>query len=135
MQTKKIIDMHCHILPGMDDGSPDPETSVEMLRRQARQGVEVVCAASHYYADQNSIGTFCDRRAAALERLQAVLPEGLPRIVPAAEVAYFSGISGRRGLSRLCIPGTRTLLRWRSRKLGLELLRGGPVSAAGQRLP
>lgn len=110
MQTKKIIDLHCHILPGMDDGSPDPETSVEMLRRQARQGVEVVCATSHYYADQNSIGTFCDRRAAALERLQAVLPEGLPRIVPAAEVSYFSGISGRRGLSRLCIPGTRTLL-------------------------
>lgn len=81
-----------------------------MLRRQAEQGVGVVCAASHYYADQNSIGTFCERRAAAMERLQAVMPEGLPRIVPAAEVAFFSGISGCRGLSRLCIQGTRTLL-------------------------
>lgn len=110
MQAKGTIDLHCHILPKMDDGSPNAETSVAMLRRQAEQGVGVVCATSHYYADQNSIGTFCERRAAALERLQAVLPEGLPQIVPAAEVAFFGGISERRGLSRLCIQGTRTLL-------------------------
>lgn len=110
MQTNKIVDLHCHILPGMDDGSPDPETSAAILRRQASQGVEVVCATSHYYADQNSIGVFCERRAAALEKLRAAVPQGLPRVVPAAEVAFFSGISGRQGLSRLCIQGTRTLL-------------------------
>lgn len=105
-----LVDMHCHILPGMDDGSPDVDTSFVMLRQQAEQGIQVVCATSHYYADQNSITTFCERRAAALEKLLAALPEGLPRIIPAAEVAFFSGISERSGLKRLCIEGTKTLM-------------------------
>lgn len=102
--------MHCHILPGMDDGSPDVDTSFVMLRQQAEQGIEAVCATSHYYVDQNSITTFCERRAVALEKLLAVLPGGLPRIIPAAEVAFFSGISERAGLERLCIERTKTLM-------------------------
>ena len=110
MQAKPNTDVHCHILPGMDDGSPDVETSLQMLRRQAEQGVGAVCAAPHYYADQNSITAFCERRAAALEKLAAALPEGLPQIIPAAEVAFFRGISECAGLGRLCIQGTRTLL-------------------------
>lgn len=105
-----LVDMHCHILPGMDDGSPDVDTSFVMLRQQAEQGIEAVCATSHYYVDQNSITTFCERRAAAQEKLLAVLPGGLPRIIPAAEVAFFSGISERAGLERLCIEGTKTLM-------------------------
>lgn len=109
---RMLVDMHCHILPGMDDGSPDVNTSFAMLRQQADQGIDAVCATSHYYAYQNSITTFCERRAAALEELQTALPEGLglPRIIPAAEVAFFSGISERAGLEQLCIQGTRTLM-------------------------
>lgn len=81
-----------------------------MLRKQAEQGVEAVCGTSHYYAKENSIDAFCERRAAAMERLTAAGTEGLPRVLPAAETAFFSGISGCPGLERLCIQGTRTLL-------------------------
>ena len=78
-----MIDLHTHILPGMDDGSPDAACSVEMLRRQKAQGVEAVCGTSHYYRRQNSIEVFCQRRAAALDRLTAALPqrEVLPRVL------------------------------------------------------
>lgn len=110
MPDKKYIDIHCHILPGIDDGSPDVETSVAMLRRMAEQGISAVCATSHYYRQQNSIEIFCARRADALDRLLVNLPEGLPRILPAAEVAFFSGISEKPDLGRLCIQGTRTLM-------------------------
>ena len=61
-----MIDLHTHILPGMDDGSPDEACSVEMLRRQKAQGVQAVCGTSHYYRRQNSIDAFCERRAAAV---------------------------------------------------------------------
>ena len=111
MQTRPMIDLHCHILPGMDDGSPDVETSLAMLRRQAEQGIGAVCATSHYYAWQNDIETFCERRAAALQKLLDAWPEErLPRVIPAAEVAFFTGISACPDLGRLCIQGTKTLL-------------------------
>ena len=110
MQVHRNVDLHCHILPHIDDGSPDVETSLAMLRCEQEQGIDTVCVTPHYYADQNSISTFCERRAAALGKLLAALPEGLPQIIPAAEVAFFSGISERGGLERLCIRDTKTLM-------------------------
>ena len=104
-----LMDLHSHILPGIDDGSPDVGTSAAMLRREAEQGVDVVCATSHYYAKYNSIPAFCERRAEALERLSSVLTTELPRVLPAAEVAYFPHME-EQDLMPLCIQGTRTLM-------------------------
>ena len=104
-----LVDLHSHILPGIDDGSPDVGTSAAMLRREAEQGVDVVCATSHYYAKYNSIPAFCERRAEALERLSSVLTAELPRVLPAAEVAYFPHME-EQDLMPLCIQGTRTLM-------------------------
>jgi tyrosine-protein phosphatase YwqE len=41
------VDMHNHILPGIDDGSPDVNTSLEFLRRYQQLGFETVIATSH----------------------------------------------------------------------------------------
>ena len=109
MQDRMLIDLHSHVLPQFDDGSPDVGTSAAMLRREAEQGVDVVCATSHYYAKYNSIPAFCERRAEALERLSSVLTAELPRVLPAAEVAYFPHME-EQDLMPLCIQGTRTLM-------------------------
>ena len=109
MQDRMLIDLHSHVLPQFDDGSPDVDTSAVMLRREAEQGVDVVCATSHYYAKYNSIPAFCERRAEALERLSSVLTAELPRVLPAAEVAYFPHME-EQDLTPLCIQGTRTLM-------------------------
>lgn len=53
-----LIEMHCHILPGVDDGSKDTETSVKMLRRLALQGAETVVLTPHYYSDSISLADF-----------------------------------------------------------------------------
>ena len=104
-----VVDLHTHILPKMDDGSGSVGTSLAMLRREAEQGVDAVCATSHYYAHHEGIGAFCARRAEALERLTSALTDDLPRVLPAAEVAYFSHME-EQDLEPLCIRGTRTLM-------------------------
>jgi protein-tyrosine phosphatase len=42
-----VIDLHCHILPGLDDGAADLSVSLTMARQQADQGVTVVACTSH----------------------------------------------------------------------------------------
>ena len=109
MQDRGWIDLHSHILPQLDDGSDSVEMSLAMLYQMAEQGVDVVCATSHYYAKYSSIPAFCERRAEALERLSSVLTAELPRVLPAAEVAYFPHME-EQDLTPLCIQGTRTLM-------------------------
>ncbi len=42
-----MIDLHCHILPGIDDGPADLSVSLEMARAIAADGVSVVACTPH----------------------------------------------------------------------------------------
>ena len=42
-----IIDIHSHILPGVDDGSPDMEDSILMAELAVEGGVDTIIATSH----------------------------------------------------------------------------------------
>lgn len=105
-----IVDLHTHLLPNMDDGSKDTAMSLGMLRRQAEQGVNVVCATSHFYAHEEPPEAFCKRRAAALAHLRSAMPPDAPRILAASETAFFAGIGREKALEMLCIENTRTLM-------------------------
>lgn len=43
-----MIDLHCHLLPGVDDGAPDLEAALEMGRVLSLAGFEWVAASPHY---------------------------------------------------------------------------------------
>ena len=43
-----MIDFHSHILPGIDDGSRDVDMSLKMVDALKSQGVDTVCATSHF---------------------------------------------------------------------------------------
>ena len=70
-----MIDFHSHILPEMDDGAEDLETSLEMLRESRRQGVDIICSTSHFYADEEDPESFLTRRSDAYERLQEAVAD------------------------------------------------------------
>lgn len=42
-----MIDLHCHILPGVDDGARTIEDSVAMARMAAAAGTRTICATPH----------------------------------------------------------------------------------------
>lgn len=42
-----MIDLHCHLLPGLDDGSKSLEQSIEMARMAEADGVRIVACTPH----------------------------------------------------------------------------------------
>jgi protein-tyrosine phosphatase len=46
-----MIDLHCHLLPGIDDGPADLEESLELARLMAAEGVTTAAATPHLRED------------------------------------------------------------------------------------
>ena len=102
-----MLDMHCHILPSVDDGSPSMETTQKMLTRARAAGIRAIVATPHY--QDMSVSLTAIERAyqlaeAAARELRIKLYLGYEishRIILQAEPAQ---------LARLCITGTDSLL-------------------------
>ncbi len=105
----RLIDFHAHILPGIDDGAADLSESKKLLFSQKEQGIDAVVATPHYLK-HTSISDFVQRRDEALELVRREIPDGIPEIIPAAEVELFYGFSGKQHLERLCIQGTNYIM-------------------------
>ena len=112
-----MIDLHTHILPGVDDGAKTVEDSLSMLRLQYEQGVDTVVLTPHFYPDREDCASFLKRRKAAWEHLiQTIcsLPQHdqlqLPKLVLGAEVAYVPGLQFSEHLQTLCIGNTKNML-------------------------
>lgn len=48
MSGKGIYDIHCHIVPGVDDGATDIEETGKLLRMEYEQGVRTIIATPHF---------------------------------------------------------------------------------------
>lgn len=82
-----MIDLHCHVLPGLDDGPRTLADSVELCRAAAASGTSTIVATPHVSADYplNSarvIGASCRWLSDVLVREEIPLT-----IVPGAEIA------------------------------------------------
>ena len=68
-----MIDLHSHLLPGVDDGSANIETSVAVLERFARHGLEVLVCTPHLEASRAQLAPYAHHRE-LLAALVAVAP-------------------------------------------------------------
>lgn len=59
MKFEKIVDLHCHILPNIDDGSPDLEHSIQLANDAIKDGVTHILATPHHL-DRNYINHKAD---------------------------------------------------------------------------
>lgn len=104
-----LTEYHCHILPGIDDGAQDPETSLAMVERMHEQGVERIVATPHFYAHREpSLEYYLDKRSKAFEKVRGKLAVSDIRL--GAEVAIEHGISEVSGIEKLAFEGTDLIL-------------------------
>jgi protein-tyrosine phosphatase len=73
-----MIDIHTHLLPGVDDGSPSVEVSVPVLERFRQDGVTVLVCTPHLKAT--------DAARAPVERNRRILAELVKHAPPLPEL-------------------------------------------------
>ena len=85
--TPGMVDVHCHVLPGVDDGAPDVETAIGFLRAAQAGGTRAIVATPHQHPGRypNDGATL---RAAydLLLEARAAAGEELPEVLLGAEV-------------------------------------------------
>jgi protein-tyrosine phosphatase len=69
-----VIDIHSHVLWGMDDGAPTAEVSLEMLRVAAESGTTDIVATPHSNAEFEYNPELIDQRIAELNELTGATP-------------------------------------------------------------
>jgi len=114
-----MIDLHCHVLPGIDDGARSLEVAVAMCRLAAAEGCEALVATPH---QRRGVWWNCD--GAALDGLREELQAAVgvrPRILPGGEIRIDSQLLAE--LARLPESGLQPLAG--SRYLLLEFDGGG----------
>ena len=48
-RVTSLFDLHCHMIPGIDDGSSDLDTSLKMARMSVADGVSVIACTPHIF--------------------------------------------------------------------------------------
>jgi protein-tyrosine phosphatase len=82
-----VIDLHCHVLPGIDDGPETMDEALELARAAAAQGTSVLVATPHVTYDH--VHNTSERILGSVEQVnRALRKERIDLMVlPGAEVA------------------------------------------------
>lgn len=110
MYIENLIEMHSHIIPGIDDGSKNVETSLRMIERLQKQGAKKIVLTPHYYSDIISLDDFLKKRDKAFNKLMQALPSGSPELLPSAEVYISDYIFNNESIKELCVGNSDYVL-------------------------
>lgn len=105
-----MIDLHCHLLPGLDDGPPDLDSALELARASVASGVGTIVATPH--ADSHHRVSAADRDAAIDELRHALTAHDIDlEVLPGAEIALDRYLDlDEDELARLALGGGPYLL-------------------------
>lgn len=87
-----FIDIHCHILPGLDDGSRDLKQTEEMLKTAYDEGIRKMIATPHNYANHRSASP--EKIMEAVSKVNHLAKEkniGI-EVFPGNEIFYRQGV-------------------------------------------
>lgn len=90
---KSFTDVHCHILPGLDDGARSLEQAREMFEIAYAEGIRIIIVTPHNYASHNSASP--ENILETIRQLESYLKEWeIPILLHAGnEIFYRSGVA------------------------------------------
>lgn len=106
-----VIDIHCHILPNLDDGAHDLDTAIAMCKIAVENNISKVIATPHFEIG-NDIDEFISLRDSALIELRkAISKEHISlEILPGVEVAVSDNLFFAKELEKLRLADTSYIL-------------------------
>lgn len=105
-----MTELHCHILPGIDDGARNTSEALALLRAEAEQGVDRIVFTPHFN-ESISVDEFVWRRADSFERLKTALADtNLEFDMKLGAEVYFTPALRDMNLAPLCFSGTGYML-------------------------
>src|SRR5947209_4567522 len=85
-RSRAMIDLHCHILPGIDDGPSDLPGALALADAASTAGTTVIAATPHLRDDHPGVDVY-ELAERTLELNRSIADAAIPvRVVPAAEV-------------------------------------------------
>ena len=109
-----MIDLHSHILPGIDDGAQDVRVSLDMLAESFSQGVKTVVATPHcILRNEQDIDIFLKNRNASYDFLSRAMKEDgreFPELRLGCELRVPEEFDAMDRLLELCIEDTNYLI-------------------------
>lgn len=57
-----VTDLHCHILPQIDDGAKDAATAIEMLKMEYESGISQIVLTPHFDCERTDLISFLHKR-------------------------------------------------------------------------
>jgi len=93
--TSSFIDIHCHLLPGIDDGASDLDDALGMARIAVDQGTTTIIATPHQLGNfGRNTGDDIRRRVSELQKWLS--DAGIPlSVLPGADVRIEDGLVAR----------------------------------------
>ncbi|WP_313130773.1 CpsB/CapC family capsule biosynthesis tyrosine phosphatase [Anaerocolumna sp.] len=101
-----MVDLHTHILPGIDDGASSIAEAVEMTKSLSNQNINKAVCTPHFNPMQVSLQEFINKRTTAM----SLMHDAKVELIPGSETILHSYLFHYPDLSKLCIRDTKYLL-------------------------
>lgn len=87
-----IVDMHCHVLPGVDDGAGSMDETVKLLKEAVRQGIQAMIVTPHFHPGRYKV--YSDQIRESLRAVEReIIRHNIPiELYAGQECYYFSGL-------------------------------------------
>ncbi len=124
-----MIDLHNHLLPGIDDGAPDLKTALDLARMAVKAGITHVVCTPHIHPGRYD-NTVASISAARKQLVDGLREEGIAlQVAAAAEVRY--GTELMNGIEQNTLPFLGT---WHGKRVLLLELPHSEVPFGAERL-